>query len=160
MLTATVIHWIHSSIRSILLRLLREIVKRKSRYRRLAGWFGGNSSGQEDADFWVRAFSMCQGLVDASFKAPSPKLLASSSHNNNNSISQLTPETFKLNPRKTKAYVQRSKPLYENCHLMAPDGELLSTCNSNKAMWYVDKELGDIVSQPGEQLKVGYTARI
>ena len=99
---------------------------------------------------------MCQGLVDATFKAPSPKLLSSSGINNNNGVSKLTPETFKLNPRKAKAYVQRSKPLYENCHLMAPDGELLSTCNSNKAMWYVDKDLGDIVSKPGEQLKVSH----
>ena len=38
--------------------------------------------------------------------------------------------------------------------LMAPNGELLSTCNSNKAMWYVEKQLGDIVSEEGEQLKV------
>ena len=132
----------------------REIAKRKSRTRDPSRWFGSVTASSDDGDFWVRAFSMCQGLVDATFKAPSPKYTGVVNGNNNNNIAKLTAETFKLNPRKTKAYVQRSKPLYENCHLMAPDGELLSTCNSNKAMWYVDKELGDIVSQPGEQLKV------
>ena len=132
----------------------REIVVRKSRRRGPAGWVAHDPPA-EDADFWIRAFSMCQGLVDATFKAPSPKYSVNNPVvSTNNYNAKVTAETFKFNPRKTKAYVQRSKPLYENCHLMAPDGELLSTCNSNKAMWYVEKQLGDIVSEEGEQLKV------
>ena len=96
---------------------------------------------------------MCQGLVDDTFKAPSPR--RQSSATDSSSHKRFLDSTAKCNnPRKTKAYVQRAKPLYENCHLMAPDGEILSTCNTNKAMWYVDKELGDIVSKEGEQLKV------
>lgn len=31
----------------------------------------------------------------------------------------------------------RSKPLYHNCYLEAPDGEMLCTCDNKKAMWYV-----------------------
>lgn len=41
----------------------------------------------------------------------------------------------------------RKKPLYTNCHLEANDGELLCTIDKKKAMWYVNKELGEIVSE-------------
>ncbi|CAH0722959.1 unnamed protein product, partial [Brenthis ino] len=49
----------------------------------------------------------------------------------------------------TKKYqpATRSKPLYHNCFLQAPDGELLCTCDNKKALWYVEKELADIVIQ-------------
>ncbi|XP_045504549.1 exonuclease 3'-5' domain-containing protein 2 [Colias croceus] len=43
-------------------------------------------------------------------------------------------------------YAIRSKPLYHNCFLQAPDGELLCTCDTKKAIWYVEKELADKVS--------------
>lgn len=33
-------------------------------------------------------------------------------------------------------HATRSKPLYHNCFLEAPDGELLCTCDNSKAMWY------------------------
>ncbi|XP_023954767.2 exonuclease 3'-5' domain-containing protein 2 [Bicyclus anynana] len=49
-------------------------------------------------------------------------------------------------------HATRSKPLYHNCFLEAPDGELLCTCDNQKAMWYVVKELADVVSK--EPLKV------
>ncbi|CAK1600277.1 unnamed protein product [Parnassius mnemosyne] len=42
-------------------------------------------------------------------------------------------------------HATRSKPLYHNCFLQAPDGELLCTCDTKKAEWYVEKELADIV---------------
>lgn len=41
----------------------------------------------------------------------------------------------------------RSKPLYHNCYLEAPDGELLCTCNYEKPMWYVERQLADVVSE-------------
>ena len=139
---------------SLLFDVLREIVVRKSRRLGLSSWFS-RSSPENGADFWIRAFSMCQGLVDDTFKAPSPRgHSAVVGGSDSSSHKRPLDSTAKFNPRKTKAYVQRAKPLYENCHLMAPDGELLSTCNANKAMWYVEKELGDIVSKEGEQLKV------
>lgn len=39
----------------------------------------------------------------------------------------------------------RQKPLYHNCYLEAPDGEILCTCDEKKARWYIKKELGEIV---------------
>ncbi|XP_052890506.1 exonuclease 3'-5' domain-containing protein 2 [Anopheles moucheti] len=41
----------------------------------------------------------------------------------------------------------RSKPLYHNCLMQAPDGELLCTCDRRKAEWYVQRELGDLMSE-------------
>lgn len=41
----------------------------------------------------------------------------------------------------------RTKPLYHNCLMQAPDGELLCTCDRRKAEWYVQRELGDLVSE-------------
>lgn len=120
--------------------IFRDVALRKAR------GYCCNDTSVLDPDFWSKAISMCQGLTDATFKARSPK---------NSSVSPssraFSPKTL---PRKTKAYVMRTKPLYENCHLLAPDGEILSTCNVSKATWYLNKGLGDIVSKEGEQLKV------
>ena len=42
----------------------------------------------------------------------------------------------------SRAYTARNKPLYHNCQLWAPDGQLLCTCDVKKALWYVEKGLG------------------
>lgn len=43
----------------------------------------------------------------------------------------------------------RSKCLYDNCLLQAPDGELLCTIERRKAKWYIDQELGtEVQSEP------------
>ena len=44
--------------------------------------------------------------------------------------------------RTSRAYVVRQKPLYHNCQLRSPDGQLLCTCDVKKAKWYIDKGLG------------------
>lgn len=41
-----------------------------------------------------------------------------------------------------RSYSTRQSPLYHNCKLQAPDGQLLCTCDEKKANWYMDKELG------------------
>ncbi|GFQ75615.1 exonuclease 3'-5' domain-containing protein 2 [Trichonephila clavata] len=38
----------------------------------------------------------------------------------------------------------RQKPLYDNCQLEAPDGELLCNCDKGKAEWYVNTGLGEV----------------
>lgn len=40
----------------------------------------------------------------------------------------------------------RATPLYENCYLQAPDGQLLCTCDRRKAEWYLQKDIGELVS--------------
>ncbi|XP_054715998.1 exonuclease 3'-5' domain-containing protein 2-like [Uloborus diversus] len=52
---------------------------------------------------------------------------------------------------KTKSYKEfryskpRQKPMYDNCQLVAPDGELLCSCDKGKAEWYVEKGLGEVI---------------
>lgn len=41
-----------------------------------------------------------------------------------------------------KAYSCK-KAVYENCKMVAPDGELLSNCDAKKAQWYIDRGLAD-----------------
>lgn len=41
----------------------------------------------------------------------------------------------------------RNKPLYHNCYLQAPDGDILCTCDKKKAQWYVSKQLGEVVQE-------------
>ncbi|KAG6456921.1 hypothetical protein O3G_MSEX010014 [Manduca sexta] len=59
------------------------------------------------------------------------------------------PRCNKGTPVSQKPYphATRSKPLYHNCFMQAPDGELLCTCDDKKAMWYVEKELADVVTE-------------
>uniref|UniRef100_A0A182SU42 3'-5' exonuclease domain-containing protein n=1 Tax=Anopheles maculatus TaxID=74869 RepID=A0A182SU42_9DIPT len=57
----------------------------------------------------------------------------------------LTPQN---NQKSNKRYHStRTKPLYHNCLMQAPDGELLCTCDRRKAEWYVQRELGDLVCE-------------
>lgn len=39
----------------------------------------------------------------------------------------------------------RQNPLYYNCFLQAPDGELLCTCDKKKALWYISKGIGELI---------------
>ncbi|XP_068948259.1 exonuclease 3'-5' domain-containing protein 2-like isoform X2 [Petaurus breviceps papuanus] len=41
----------------------------------------------------------------------------------------------------------RKSPLYDNCFLHAPDGQPLCTCDRKKAQWYLDKGIGELVSE-------------
>ncbi|TSO25215.1 Exonuclease 3'-5' domain-containing protein 2 [Bagarius yarrelli] len=56
-------------------------------------------------------------------------------------------------PRKNKrkplgvGYPARKSPLYDNCFLHAPDGQPLCTCDKKKAKWYLDKGIGELVSE-------------
>uniref|UniRef100_A0A182VWI9 Exonuclease 3'-5' domain-containing protein 2 n=1 Tax=Anopheles minimus TaxID=112268 RepID=A0A182VWI9_9DIPT len=56
--------------------------------------------------------------------------------------------TQQNNQKTNKRYHStRTKPLYHNCLMQAPDGELLCTCDRRKAEWYVERELGDLVCE-------------
>lgn len=48
---------------------------------------------------------------------------------------------------KERKFATRQKPLYNNCFLEANDGELLCTIDKKKAMWYVTKQIGEIVKE-------------
>ncbi|XP_055642855.1 exonuclease 3'-5' domain-containing protein 2 [Toxorhynchites rutilus septentrionalis] len=45
-----------------------------------------------------------------------------------------------------RSMATRSSPLYDNCEMQAPNGEILCTCDRKKAEWYVLKGLAEIVA--------------
>lgn len=53
--------------------------------------------------------------------------------------------TKPMTPQQRRTMSTRAKPLYENCFLQAPDGQLLCTCDRKKAEWYVQKNIGDVI---------------
>lgn len=50
----------------------------------------------------------------------------------------------------------RNKPLYHNCYLQAPDGEILCTCDRKKAEWYITKGLGMLVETEPYTVKLSF----
>jgi len=57
-------------------------------------------------------------------------------------------EKGKSTPRKNskaRGNATRKSPLYHNCQLQAPDGQVLCTCDIKKAEWYVKKGIGEKV---------------
>ncbi|GAB1607615.1 exonuclease 3'-5' domain-containing protein 2-like isoform X1 [Argonauta hians] len=52
-----------------------------------------------------------------------------------------------LRAHSLRAYSLRRNSLYDNCQLLAPDNQLLCTCDTRKAKWYLSKGLGDVVCE-------------
>ncbi|GBP66292.1 Exonuclease 3'-5' domain-containing protein 2 [Eumeta japonica] len=50
----------------------------------------------------------------------------------------------------------RSKPLYHNCFLAAPDDEVLCAIDNKKAQWYIDKGLADMVCEEPLTIKLRF----
>jgi ribonuclease D len=48
------------------------------------------------------------------------------------------------------------KAVYENCKILAPDGELLCYSNKKNAMWYVEKALGEVVTATPLVVKLNF----
>ncbi|XP_058455385.1 exonuclease 3'-5' domain-containing protein 2 [Malaya genurostris] len=56
-----------------------------------------------------------------------------------------------------RSMATRAKPLYDNCMMQAPDGEVLCTCDRKKAEWYVMKDLAEIVTnQPTYTIRLKF----
>ncbi|XP_053553965.1 exonuclease 3'-5' domain-containing protein 2 [Bombina bombina] len=99
----------------------------------------------------------CQGLVDVPFKSKGCGILNEEVNGGPKQRKERTGELSSQNsqskdPRKNKrkplgvGYSARKSPLYDNCFLHAPDGQPLCTCDRKKAQWYLDKGIGDLVS--------------
>ncbi|KAK1160454.1 hypothetical protein AOXY_G20658 [Acipenser oxyrinchus oxyrinchus] len=109
----------------------------------------------------------CQGLVDVPFKGrgggggggeeeEGGALVSGVKKLRNRrtgSDSKATVDGQAADPRKHKrkplgvGYSARKSPLYDNCFLHAPDGQPLCTCDKKKAKWYLDKGIGELLSE-------------
>ncbi|KAG8182152.1 hypothetical protein JTE90_014562 [Oedothorax gibbosus] len=103
-------------------KIFNEIKKKK------LGWFGNRTSNfsKEMNSFLDVPF---QQSLDSNSKARAS--------NNVNRV---------VRSNKTRYSKPRQKPMYDNCQLQAPDGELLCSCDRSKAQWYVDKGLGEKIN--------------
>ncbi|XP_060076578.1 exonuclease 3'-5' domain-containing protein 2-like [Ylistrum balloti] len=55
-----------------------------------------------------------------------------------------------------KSYMTRQRPLYDNCLLLAPDGDLLCSCDVKKAAWYLERGLADKVEDSPLTVKLRF----
>ncbi|XP_049562862.1 exonuclease 3'-5' domain-containing protein 2 isoform X2 [Orcinus orca] len=126
-----------------------------------------NSTLEENDDFigWRKVLEKCQDVVDIPFRSKGISRLGEEV-NGEATESQQKPRNKKSktdgmmpgnhqgrDPRKHKrkplgvGYSARKSPLYDNCFLHAPDGQPLCTCDRRKAQWYLDKGIGELVSE-------------
>lgn len=104
--------------------------------------------------------SRCQGLVDVPFRGRGEddtmdgdkrrrSIRKPQTFISPESGDQQVPDPRRNNKRKPLGvgYSARKSPLYDNCFLQAPDGQPLCTCDKKKAKWYLDKGIGELVSE-------------
>ncbi|XP_052437092.1 exonuclease 3'-5' domain-containing protein 2 isoform X2 [Carassius gibelio] len=116
----------------------------------------GRNSVEGEGTF-VQLASCCQGLVDVPFRAryngegedgERKRRSRKSTVESPESGDQQVPD-----PRRNKrkplgvGYSARKSPLYDNCFLHAPDGQPLCTCDKKKAKWYLEKGIGELLSE-------------
>ncbi|XP_067895699.1 exonuclease 3'-5' domain-containing protein 2 isoform X1 [Heterodontus francisci] len=123
-----------------------------------------NSILSECESSWRQMLARCQGLVDIPFKGKTggnrgeDGLGETSSQqrrrNKKLGVNQKSPTDLNTtDPRKVQhkplgvGYSARKSPLYDNCFLHAPDGQPLCTCDRKKAQWYIDKGIGELISE-------------
>lgn len=106
---------------------------------------------------WESLLEKCQELVDIPFKTKSSEVSIGDINGVPRTRRLKAEEKLALisqgrDPRKNKkkplgvGYSARKAPLYDNCFLYAPDGQPLCTCDRKKAQWYLDKGIGDLMS--------------
>ncbi|XP_076164797.1 exonuclease 3'-5' domain-containing 2 isoform X2 [Ptiloglossa arizonensis] len=88
------------------------------------------------------------GIIDTRFKAQQSHTTINQKNTKINNLDKFTRDFKKNNNIIYKINIPiRNKPLYHNCYLQAPDGDILCTCNRKKAEWYITKGLGEMIDK-------------
>ena len=82
-----------------------------------------------------KMMEICEPNLDARYKGKNPQNTQSKASKKDLFSSNRDKKMLK------RELSTRSAPLYDNCHMEAPDGELLCTCDHKKAQWYIQKNL-------------------
>jgi len=92
-------------------------------------------------ELWQMMIEQCHNNIDVQFLQPKKSVKSRESN--------LTKKSNTKPPKNllTKKHLVRSRPIYSNCRLQAPDGALLCTCGRKRADWYVKKGLATIICQ-------------
>ncbi|ELT94573.1 hypothetical protein CAPTEDRAFT_228908 [Capitella teleta] len=125
----------------IAVRIFTRLVEVKLAMNRENKW--QSRCSMTKGEYWTIVQSMCQGIVDR--KELKRKSACAWSK-------EASPQKGKKNHKELKprrsgedVFLTKSKPQYENCEMLAPDGQLLCTCSTKKAEWYVEKGLAERV---------------
>lgn len=94
---------------------------------------------------WKSISSMCQGIIDM---YPDMKQLTTTNSSPKKATKNSKGVFDNLEERPlSRAYKTRKSVMYHNCRLLAPDDTLLCTCDKRKAMWYIGKEIGELICE-------------
>ncbi|XP_074146574.1 exonuclease 3'-5' domain-containing protein 2 isoform X1 [Sminthopsis crassicaudata] len=113
---------------------------------------------------WEKVLMKCKDLVDLPFHGKGNSIMGEENIGETESPKKTRNQKSRAgrmssgnqqgrDPRKQKqkslgkGYSARKSPLYDNCFLHAPDGQPLCTCDRRKAQWYLDKGIGELVSE-------------
>ena len=88
--------------------------------------------------FWRCISPLCHGIVDVPYKIKAKNKGGGKGQNNDKGKSGFSAQAA----NKLSGLKPRQAPLYQNCVIEAPDGEMLSTCDKRKAEWYLCRDLG------------------
>ncbi|XP_015432438.1 PREDICTED: exonuclease 3'-5' domain-containing protein 2 [Dufourea novaeangliae] len=96
----------------------------------------------------MQFYCLPNGIIDTRFKA---QQIHTAGNHKNTKTSHSDKFLRDLKTNNIVAHASsipaRNKPLYHNCYLQAPDGDILCTCDRKKAEWYVTKALGEVIEQ-------------
>ncbi|KAL5021969.1 hypothetical protein ScPMuIL_001124 [Solemya velum] len=111
-----------------------------------------------EVDFWKKARSLCQGLVDILHKSKTMKTIINDSQQalSQQQSTDSVDGKGKGKKHESRAYSLRTRPLYYNCCLLAPDGQLLCTCDVRKVEWYIYKGLAEKVCDDPVTIKLKF----
>lgn len=106
---------------------------------------------QRKTTAWLDIMKVCEPFLDTKFSSASGTLASKGQSMKNSSKNNNTRrKDFSRN------MCTRSKRLYDNCLLEAPDGEILCTCDKKKADWYLSQKLGTLVADEPYTVRLNF----
>ncbi|KAL7288082.1 hypothetical protein TKK_0017871 [Trichogramma kaykai] len=143
----------------IFYKILQRVRQNRSLWKSLILYIKNMQSHSRQDGLYDLPFS----TIDTRFKSSWYKRVTNTQNENvSNNIVQTINRTNdqvikKINDSEPKSSVPtRNKPLYHNCYLQAPDGDILCTCDRKKADWYVSKGLGEVVLEDPFTVKLKF----
>ncbi|CAK9807458.1 Exonuclease 3'-5' domain-containing protein 2 [Anthophora quadrimaculata] len=95
----------------------------------------------------LQFYCLPNDVIDTRFKAQQVQTVLNQKNSKNSNFYKIASDLKTNNITRKINIPTRNKPLYHNCYLQAPDGEILCTCDRKKAEWYVSKGLGNVIEK-------------
>ncbi|KAJ8733713.1 hypothetical protein PYW07_014264 [Mythimna separata] len=121
----------------VAIRIFAILLEQLHRKQKGSSWL----FGAHGCSVWSHLDEYCAKYADVQYKMKHVKLKDGAKEKDGRT------KEPPLVPTKGYKLSMRAKPLYNNGYLEAPDGELLCRCDNKKALWFVNKELADVVNE-------------